>query len=141
MLALLLTALAVGADVEPPSPKEPPRLILVTLKGNQLVSRVKVTEAVPVQTTERVNVNGKLQERTVTRLVTRIRTVETAYDLDKATFSTVGGKKLDADAVKKRLAKPQVIVTSGDGKPIDEAYLRVLDKDTIVMTPDVAKKK
>jgi hypothetical protein len=140
MFAILLSALAVAADVEPPAPKEPPRLVLVTLKGDQLVTRVTVLSTKPVQVKEKYEVNGNVRERTVTKYVTQTQVVEQAFDLKKATFSTVGGKKLDADAVKKRMTKPQVIVTSGDGKAIDEAYLKVFDKDTIVMVPEAAKK-
>ena len=140
MFAILLCGLTVAADVEPPASKEPPRLLLVTLQGDQLVSRVTVTSAVPVQKTITVNVNGKPETRTVTEYVTQLRTVEHAIDLKKSTVRTVGGKKLDLDAVKKRLVKPQVVVVSADGKAVNEAYLKVLDKDALIVTPEAAKK-
>lgn len=139
MIAIVLCALAVSADVEPQAPKAPPRLILVKLDGDRLVSRVTVTEVVPVTRKVEVNNNGKIEVREVTAYETRLRVVEHAIETKKATITTAGGKKLSLDDLKKRLAKPQVVVVSGDGKPIDEAYLKVLDRDAIVIVPEAAK--
>jgi hypothetical protein len=140
MLAILMCGLAVAADVEPPASKTAPQLLLVTLRGDQLVHRVTVIRYVPVQKTVTVNVNGKLEARTVTENVAEQRTEEHAIDLKKATVRTAGGKKLDLDAVKKRLEKPQVVVLSADGKAVHEAYLKVLNREALVVTPEVAKK-
>jgi len=139
MFAIVLCAAAVSADPEPYALKEPPRLVLVKLEGDQLVTRITVAETVPVTKKVEVNNNGKIEVREVTEYVTRMRLVTQAWDLKKVKVTTAGGKKLDLDSVKKGLANPQVVVVSGDGKPIDEAYLKVLDKDAIVIVPEAAK--
>jgi hypothetical protein len=132
MFAILLGALAVAADAEA-TPKEPPRILTASVKDGQLVSKLVVTVAVPVTVTQKVNVNGKEQDVTTTTYKTEQRTIEQKYDLKKATFSTAGGKKLDLDAVKKRLAKPLPVVVSGNGKAVDESYLKLFDKDALVI--------
>jgi len=135
MFAIVLCALAVSADPEPAVPKEPPMMVLVTLRGDQLVNRTTVTAYKAVQVKEKYDNNGKTEERVVTKYVAETQVIERAWDLTKVTVTTAGGKKLDADAVKKRLTKPQVVIVSGNGKPIDEAYLKVLDKDALVIVP------
>jgi hypothetical protein len=132
MLVILLGALAVAADAEP-APKEPPRILTASVKDDQLVSKMVVTVVVPVTIKQKVNNNGKEEEVTVTSYKSEQRTIEQKYDLKKATFSTAGGKKLDLDAVKKRLAKAQPVVVSGNGKAVDESYLKLFDKDALVI--------
>src|SRR4051794_32230535 len=124
MLAILLSALAVAADdVEPPVQKDsPPRFVLVALKGDQLVHRATVTVSMPVRKKVEVEVNGKKETREVTEYVTEARVIEQKWDAKKATITTAGGKKLGLDDLKKRLARPRVVVVSGDGKAVDEAY-------------------
>jgi len=138
MLVILLSALAVAADdVEPPVQKSvAPRLVLVALKGDQLVHRAVVTVSVPVSKAVEVEMNGKKVTRVVTEYVQEQRTVELAWDAKKATITTAGGKKIDFDDLKKRLPKPRMVVVSGDGKAVDDAYLKLLDKDAIVIVPE-----
>src|SRR5262249_12921964 len=140
MFAILLSALAVSADVEPATPREAPRILVAWFEGDQLHSRQVVTVTVPVTVTRKVKQGDNEIAVTETRLVPEMRPVEIAYDLKKATFGTAGGKKLDLDALKKRLAKAQPIVLASDGKPVDEAYLKVLDKDAIVIVLEKPKK-
>jgi len=133
MLPILLSVLAVSADAEPPAPKEPPQVLTASVKGDKLVSKRTVTVNVPVTVIQKVKQGDKEVDVTVTRLVPEMRTVEVAMDLSRATITTAGGKKLDLDALKKRLDKPRPVVVSGDGKPVDESYLKLLDKDAIVI--------
>jgi len=139
MLAILLTTLAVAADVEPAQKGAAPRFVLVALKGDQLVNRTAVTVMVPVTRQVEVEVNGKKETRTVTEIVPQMQMSEQKWDVKKATITTAGGKKLGLDDLKKRLAKPQVVLVSGDGKAVDEAYLKLLDKDAIVVVPEAPK--
>jgi len=143
MFAIVLCAVAVSADPEPPTQKEPPRFVLVKLEGDQLVSRATVPVSRAVKVKKEFNNNGKIEVREVVEYVTEMRVIERAWDLKNVTVTTAGGKKLDLDAVKKRLTKPQVVVFSGDGKAVDESYLKVLDKDALVIVPkpDKGEKK
>jgi len=147
MFAILLSVLAISADgeraaqkTEEPAPKVPPQLFLVKLDGDQIVfqGEAPVTRAVK----RLVEVNDILGKRLTTKIVgyaTSTEKVELKWDLKKAKAATAGGKKLGLDDLKKRLAKPQVVVVSGDGKPVDEAYLKLLDKDVIVLVPEKPK--
>jgi hypothetical protein len=131
MFVILLGALALGAGADAPKPS--PRIVTASVKDDWLVCKTTQNVAIPVITTQKVNNNGK--EEDVTTYSTRIemRTLEQAFELKKASFSTAGGKKLDLDAAKKRLEKPQPVVLSGDGKAVDESYLKLFDKDALVI--------
>jgi len=147
MFAILLSVLA-SADLElaaqkkveekeePAGQKAPPRFVLVKLQGDKLVHRTTVTEFVPVTKEIEVDDNGKKVKKQITEYQTRLRQVEVTFDPKKAAIATAGGKKLNLDDLKKRLARPQVVVVSGDGKAVDEAYLKLLDKDAIVIVPE-----
>ena len=131
MFVILLGALALGADAD--APKPPPRILTASVKDDKLVSKLVYTVMMVVPVTRKENQNGKEVEVTTTELVPQQRTDVETFDLKKATFSTAGGKKLDLDAVKKRLEKPQPVVLSGDGKAVDESYLKLFDKDALVI--------
>jgi len=132
MFVILLGAIALGADADE-APKAPPRILTASVKDDQLISKVVVPVVVPVTIRQKVNNNGREEEVTVTTYRTETRTIDQKWELKKSTFSTAGGKKLDLDAVKKRLAKPQPVVVSTNGKAGDESYLKLFDKDALVI--------
>jgi hypothetical protein len=145
MFAILLGAL-IAADVPVEPAKDAPKaqapvILTASVKGEQLVSQRQVTVAVPVTVQKKTIVNGQEQVVTVTEYRTELRMQERAWDLKKATFSTAGGKKLDLDDLKKQLDKPRPIVFSSDGKAIDAAYLKLFDKDAIVIVAPPAPAK
>jgi len=133
MFAIVLSVLAVSADDKPAVPKQPPRILTASVKGDMLFTRRVVLAEVPVKTIKKVKQGDKEVEVAVTTYKVEKRPVTQAISLDGATFGTAGGKKLDLDAVKKRLARPTPIVISGDGKPVDESYLKLFDRDVIVI--------
>jgi hypothetical protein len=141
MFALLLTALAVGADVEPATKGEPPLFVNGSVKDDKLVSRKAVIVYKTETRFEEVNENGKIVKRAVTVQVPVMQMVELAWDLKKATIKTAGGKKLDLDALKKLLDKPRVVIVSSDNKAVGDAYLKLLDKEAIVIVPQPAVDK
>src|SRR5947209_6669808 len=55
------------------------------------------------------------------------------WDLKKATITTAGGKKLTSEELAKLLVKPRLVAVSQDGKPVDPVYLKLLDRETIVI--------
>jgi len=134
MLVILMAALAVAADDKPAPSKEPPRIVKASIKDDKLVVHTTVTVSVPVTVVEKVKTKeGKELEVTKTMVKSETRTVEQSYDLKKATATTAGGKKISLDDLKKKLEKPQAIVLSADGNAIDESYLKLFDKDVIVI--------
>jgi hypothetical protein len=131
MLMILLSALAVSADAE--APKTAPTILTASIKDEKLVVKLTHVVVVPVTVVTKEKVGDKEVEVPKTTFKMETRTIEQKHDLKKATFGTAGGKKLDLDAVKKKLEKPTPIVVSGDGKEIDESYLKLFDKDVIVI--------
>src|SRR5262249_45103805 len=114
--------------------KAPPVIITASVKDDKLVTQTTVTVAVPVTVTVKEKTKeGKDVEVTRTSFKAVMKTVEHSYDLKKAKVTTAGGKKISLDDLKKKLAKPQPIVLSADGNAIDEAYLKLFDKDAIVI--------
>lgn len=140
MLALMFSTLALAAydDPEPAAPTGPPPTVLVgSVKGEEFLSRVVQTVAVPVTVTEKRQVGDQVVDVTITKYVTQTRMIEVKRDLKKATFGTAGGKKLSLEDVQKRLDKAKVVVMSSDGRAVDAAYLRVFDKEAIVIVAPV----
>jgi hypothetical protein len=141
MLVVLLSALAVSAEPEP-APKSPePCVLTASVKGDKLTLRV--TQALVTYVEERVKVekNGKEEEVTVKKIVPNLRTVQMEHDLKKATFTTAGGKKLSLDDVRKRLDKPQPVVVSSDGRAVDAAFLKLFDRDAVVILLPLSEAK
>jgi len=138
MFAILLSVLAVSADAQP-EVKFPPSLLLVKLDGDAITFRYPSAVHRAVKKVVEVEENGKKVKKEVIEHVTGMEMVEHRRDLSRATVTTAGGKKLDLDAAKKRLAKPQVVVLSHDYKPVEEAYLKALDRDTLVIVPEKPK--
>jgi hypothetical protein len=138
MFAIVLCALAAAAD-DQPEYKQPPALLLVKLDGDMISYRFYAAVSRAVKKVVEVDDNGKKVKKEVIEHQTGMELVENRFDLKKAKFSTAGGKKLDLEAVKKRLAKPQVVAMAMGYKPVDEAFLKVLDKDAIVIVPEKPK--
>jgi hypothetical protein len=137
MFALVLAALAVAdapkVEPAPAASTQPPRIVTARVKGDNLVSVQPVVVQKPVRVKVEVENNGKIEVREVTQLVTETKMVEQTWSLKKATAITAGGKKIDLDDLKKKLAKAQPIVLSADGKAVDASYLKLFDKDAIVI--------
>jgi hypothetical protein len=134
--ALLLPALfALAADAEPPTPPKgaAPQFAYVKASGGRLTRTVQVMVPRVVLRTVVKEVGGKKITEKV-KAVEYIGVMETAVVMvDGTTFSTAGGKKLEKEAALKALAKPQVVLLSFDGKPVDKAYLKAMKSDTIVV--------
>jgi hypothetical protein len=136
MFAVVLAAFLAdpSPDPTPAMPKGPAPMILPALfKDGKLVSEQTARALIPVTRAYKVIVNGREEIRQVTNYQEETRMVRLEWDLKKATFSEAGGKKIDLDTLKKRLAKPGLAVFSADGKPVDRAYLKLFAKDTLVI--------
>jgi hypothetical protein len=137
MFAVILAAFVLADPSPEPVPAAPtgpgPMLLNVQILDGKLVSKQEATVLVPVTTTEKVNVNGRIQVRTVTAYRTEKRVSTREWDLKKATFRDAGGKKIDLDTATRLLARPRPVAMSADGKAIDPGWLKVLKKDTLVI--------
>jgi hypothetical protein len=137
MLALLLTLfhapVPVEPKVEPPKGSAPAILVAGVDKEGRLFAERMRTRYVTQQRTVNQVVNGKAVTKVYTVMVPVTETYRQHWSLDKAAISEAGGKKLDKEALAKRLAKPAVIVMSSDGKSIDAGYLKLFQKDTLVV--------
>jgi hypothetical protein len=133
MLAVLLSALAVSADPEPAPRSAEPCVLTASVQGDKLTLRVTQAFQVHVEEMVKVEKNGKAEEVKVNKVRPEMRTIQYQRDLKAATFTTAGGKKLTLDDVRKRLDRPQPVVVSGDGKAVGAAFLKLFDKDAIVV--------
>src|SRR5262249_46641963 len=88
-----------------------------------------------VAVVEKINVNGQFIERT--RIVTAytFESIQSTYELSGARVITPDGKQLPIDEVWKRLKENVVVAVAGDSNTPNEAYLRALHNDTLVIIP------
>jgi len=140
MLVILLSALAVSGDPEPAPRSAEPCVLTASVKDDKLTLRVTQVFMTYVEEKVKAEKNGKEEEATVKKIHPQRRTVQYQRDLKEATFTTAGGKKLSLDDVRKRLDKPQPVVVSGDGRAVDAEFLKLFDKDAVVVVlPMMAK--
>jgi len=136
LTALVGLLLLPPADVEPrvEAPKgQPPTIATVQVEKDALVSNQTITQQRPETRTITENVGGKNVTRTITVLVPVTVISKQAWSLKGAKAQQADGTKIEIDALKKRLATPRPVVIATDGQPIDPAYLRLLQKNTIVV--------
>jgi hypothetical protein len=135
MSVLLLAALfAPSPEPSTPAPKGvAPQFAYVQAKGGFLSRTGPMLAPVTVAKQVEKVVGGK--KVIVTTYVTEYASVNVnvMMSLDKATFSTASGKKLDKEAALKALAKPQLVLFAAGGTPVDRAYLRMMKPGTIVI--------
>jgi hypothetical protein len=62
--------------------------------------------------------------------------VPTPYDDVKPDVTTAEGKPVDADTAKKRMAAGEIVLISADGKPVAEAFLKLVSSGTLVLRSD-----
>jgi hypothetical protein len=137
MLALFFPPVPVKPEVEAPKGLPPEIVTARVVKGTLVGTRLE-TVHVNVMREVKEKVGGKEVVKRVFTVMPVTRMTERRWSLDKATITEAGGKKLDKEALTRRLAKPAVVLVSADGKTIDPGYLKVLQKDTIVIvaTPE-----
>jgi hypothetical protein len=128
---MLPVALAVCLAANAP----PPLIVIASVKGGHLVVEERQIRFAQKQMTQTVTTaDGRVEKRTVTVMVPESVLVQKKWELKKGALTDPEGKKLDADAVAKRLARPAPVVVSADGKKIDPSFLKVLKGDVIVFT-------
>lgn len=110
----------------------PPTMMVLQVKGDNLVCERVVQVPVQVAVKEKVKIDGKEVEQVVVKMVLKEEKITATYVLKGATFQTADGKKIDLADAKKKLASPKLVVISGDGKPVDAGYLAALKSDTLV---------
>jgi hypothetical protein len=133
----LLTLLAGGlrADDPPrlPSGSQPVQVVAgVDKAGNLLVWRT-TTELVPEQRTQRVERDGKVEQRTVVVYVPVTRQTKRSFpSKDVQAFGT-DGKPIEPKKLAELLQKPAAVLVSADGRPVDPFYLQIIKEGTVVL--------
>ena len=136
MYTLLLGTLLLQPAPEPPSDAikgVPPLLVKAKVAKDELVSIATITKTVYKAEIRTRIMDGKAVPYTVEVPVTVQSTILRAWDLKKAKIASAGGKKIDLDTLRKRLAVETPVFVSADGKPIDKGYLKLLREDVIVI--------
>jgi hypothetical protein len=139
---LVLTTLGAGAPVEealkPPQGIQP----LVTVARLTNDDKIQFHQIILVPRTEAVE--RTVIENGVPKTVKAMRTVFTSVTITRSIAGKdvqgydTSGKKLDRDAVRKRLKKDTPVLISSDGKPVDPFYLKLTRPGTLVLVAPTA---
>ncbi len=138
-VATLLFGVSTRVEEKPQLPRGvAPRFVVASLDaaGNLLLKEL-VIKYVPVQRVVEVNQGGVIQRRVETVTVPRYeQTLRQVAPRDYQVYGT-DGKKIDPKTLARRLKTETVIVLSGDGRPVDPAYLKFFKDGTpvFVVTP------
>jgi hypothetical protein len=126
----------VAADPDPADVRgASPSLVLARIdkeKDRLVIIRTDI-QLVPETRTVKVVVDGRTEERVVTRTVAVPRQVEQPYELKVVKATDADGKELDAATLKKQLLTPTVVLVSTDGQPVSAGYRKALQKGTVVL--------
>lgn len=144
LATLALLAGGAGAvpvpDDKPVAPPKgpPPGLVVVSRvdAGRQQFDVVEtVTRNQVVQVEREMIVNGMRVRFVVTETVPVQEQRVVRRSLKGSRASTADGKPLTAAEAVRRLAPGSVVLYSTDGNPVDPAYLRVVQPETVVLVP------
>jgi hypothetical protein len=138
MLATLLAAvmLAPAPKVEPPRlPNGPPPTFAVVRmnKEGQLVQRVIVQVAVPVEKQIEVNVMGRVEIRKVTTYVRESRQEERTLLIKGLQAFDSAGKKVDEAKLPQLLRNDTLVLLASDGQMVDPFYLQIIKEGTLIL--------
>jgi hypothetical protein len=105
----------------------------VKVDGDTLIYEVPVTKFVTREVEQKIKVGDKEETRKV--LVPEIVTEMTQAKMALKDVKAFGadGKPLDADALKKRLAKPTVVLVSPMPGPLPKEWAQLLKDDALVV--------
>jgi protein involved in ribonucleotide reduction len=108
---------------------------MVRIEGKADQVLVSYVELRPVRTSKTVTkvVDGKNVTERVIETINRPYNRQMVVSLAGAKGQLASGKKLTAEEVAKAMEKPQVVVLSIDGNPVDRAYLQLLKPDTLII--------
>ncbi len=135
----LLVIAALFADPEPVKPPKgpPPDIAFCKMEGGSL--KRNIFAFVPEEFSVKVKYvkDGKTYEKEERR--TRLAVAIVMSELPPAglTFTTAGGKKIEAAEARKKLGAGAIAAFSADGRPVDPSYLKALKPDTVVVVAPV----
>lgn len=117
LLALVLAPFAAGGQT-------PPKFVKIEESGGKLFAAMTVTRTQMIPETITVNVNGKLETRTVNRTVTVQSLENKPLTAEAGDYFTPGGERIDAKKLADVLRKGAVVAIAADGKPLDKELLK-----------------
>jgi hypothetical protein len=105
----------------------------VQIDGEDIVSEVQVTRFVPKVVEQKVKIGDREEVRKVTMFVPETVMEKQKTALKDAKAFGADGKPLDADALKKRLAKPTVVLVTPFPTPPTAEWQKVLRDDAVIL--------
>src|SRR4051794_28532433 len=129
MLIPMLGLLLLPAADAPAATSFAPQVFTVKIEGEQIVATRTVTEQVVAYREQTVVRDGKRFTEKVAVMPPVTRTVKEAGAHKGAAAQKADGTRVEPADLKKKLASPTAVVLSGDGRPVDKAYLALLKED------------
>jgi hypothetical protein len=140
ILALSAQAFAAPLPPQPKAPKGPgPQFLIVAsadIARGTITTEHTVQTLVPVQTTRVVERDGRKVQETITVYRTVYRTEHRAQSLAGLKAFTAAGKPLSGQELGKRLEAGTVVLLSSSGAMPEEAYLKLVKPDTLVLVSE-----
>jgi hypothetical protein len=141
MITTLLSILTSGALAAPvpeqpeAGPKGPPPVVMTVKVGPDGLPFIErmVTEYVPEERVEKVQVGNDTVERKVTVRVPVLRQFRLALDSREVQVFTPDGKRVDPRDVRSLVKKTMPVLVSTDGKPVDPFYLQLVKENTLIV--------
>jgi hypothetical protein len=133
--AILSPAAPVPRDtVPPPAGPAPVVAVLRADPAGQVLVTGVILETRTVTHKATVVENGQVVTRDVTRPLTHTTSVRKPLEELAGGLATAGGTRLTPEDVAARVKDGASVLVSADGKPVDPAWLRAVDPETVVIT-------
>lgn len=127
--ALLLSAAAAGGDERQPPKTAPPHVVSVAKVDGDVLEYWEffLTPPLPVKAgAVKPGDEGRPPLPLAIPLAVK-------FSLKDGAVYDVAGNKVAPEAARRRLAKGDVVLVSGDYRPVDPAYLKVFTKDVLIL--------
>jgi len=142
LAALAALALARPGLADDKLPGPPPHFVTVQnvdRKAGEITFAELTMHYVAREVTREVVQDGKKVPVKETVYVPEFRTGLIKYSVADGQVYDGAGKKLDADEVWKRATVGAAVLLSSDFRMVDDAYLKLLNKDALVFVPALPK--
>ena len=136
-MSAALTALFVVLIPAPPAVDPPfgvaPTIQFMEWKDGTIEQTVTVNDAVPVESTEMVTINGKIVVQKVIKYQTVHKTHKQAISAKDVDVYDLDGKKVDEAAWQKALEHGAIVLLAGDSELPQPAFRKAVKEGTLVV--------